>query len=333
MKGNNSLKKNTLKDSLLLADFKKKKYGFFKEASVQVCEWNRDALRTGGEKHCYKQDFYGADTLSCHQIAPTTFWCNNSCIFCWRPKEYMGSKVNRIINPEKMIDGLIAERKKLLSGFKGNDSVSKEIFESSLLQKHWAISLSGEPTLYKKLPQLIKNLKERKGTETVFLVSNGQNPKMLLKLWKENSLPTQLYISMVAPNQTLYKKITCNNEKNGWRNYLKSLAMLSLLPTRIVIRFTLIKGVNDSKETLNELAEVLETVGADFIEIKSYMWIGYSRKRLKEENMPLHTYTKKVALNMLKEMPSYKFENEKIDSRIVLLKNKKSKYKTKIIER
>ncbi len=317
----------------LLKEFEKKKYGFFEEASVQVCEWNRDAIRTNGKKHCYKQDFYGADTMSCHQIAPTTFWCNNSCIFCWRPKEYMGSKVERLIDPEEMIENLIKERKKLLIGFKGNKNVSKKVFEKSQEQKHWAISLSGEPTLYKKLPELITLLKERKETETIFLVSNGQNPEMLLKLWEENSLPTQLYISMVAPNEILYKKITCNKEKKGWKKYLKSLAMLKLLSTRTVIRLTFINGVNTNEETLKAFSELLETINSDFVEVKAYMWIGFSRKRLKENNMPTHERVRNLTKQLLKEMPSYKLEHEKKDSRIVLLKNKKSKYATKIINR
>ena len=138
---------------------------------------------------------------------------------------------------------------------------------------------------------------------------------------------------MVAPNEKLFKTITCNRESNGWKKYLKSLAMIKLLPTRSVIRFTLIKGKNDGEKTLKQFAEVLETVGSDFIEIKSYMWIGMSRKRLVEDNMPTHKYTKKVTMDLLKLMPSYKFENEKKISRIILLKNKKSKYKTKIINR
>ena len=322
-----------MKDGELIADFKKKKYGFYKEASIQVCEWNRDAIRTNGKKHCYKQDFYGVDTTSCHQIAPTTFWCNNKCIFCWRPKEYMGSNPPRGPDPAEMIEGLIAERKKLLTGFKGNDNVSIETFNDALKQKHWAISLSGEPTLYKQLPKLISLLLKRKGVETVFLVSNGQNPKALLHLWKEDALPTQLYISMQAPNQALYKKITCNTEKGGWKNYLRSLALLKLLPCRSVIRFTLIKGLNDSDELMNEFAEILEAVGSDFIEIKAYMWIGLSRQRLVESNMPMHEEVKTYTEKLLQLMPSYKFEAEKIDSRIVLLKNKKSKFKTKIVER
>jgi tRNA wybutosine-synthesizing protein 1 len=317
----------------LVKDFQKKKYGFYDTASIQVCEWNRDAIRTNGREHCYKQDFYGADTTSCHQIAPTTFWCNNACSFCWRPKEYMGAKPGVLPPPKEMIENLILQRKKLLMGFGGNDKVTKKTFDKAMEQKHWAISLSGEPTLYKQLPELIKTLKERKGTETVFLVSNGQNPKMLQKLWKTKSLPTQLYISMVAPIEELYKTITKNKEKVGWKKYLKSLAMLKLLPTRTVIRFTLIKGQNDSEELLKQFAQVFETVQSDFIEIKSYMWIGLSRQRLKEENMPTFVYTKKTTKKLLKLMPSYQLENEKPISRILLLKNKKSKYKTKIINR
>ncbi|MDD3083947.1 MAG: 4-demethylwyosine synthase TYW1 [Candidatus ainarchaeum sp.] len=313
----------------LIVDFKKKKYGFFESSSVQICEWNKQAIR--GKGNCYKQDFYGADTLSCHQITPVTFWCNNSCIFCWRPNEYMGSKPSMTVSPEKMIPALIEERKKLLIGFYG--SVKKSIVDSALEQKHWAISLSGEPTLYKKLSELITLLKKRKGTETVFLVSNGQNPKKLLELWKKDSLPTQLYISMVSPVEKNYKKITFNVEKNGWKNYLRSLALIKLLPTRTVIRLTLIKNINDSDELLEKFAELLEVVQSDFVEIKSYMWIGMSRERLKKENMPEHDLIKNFSKKLLEKMPSYKFENEKIESRIVLLKNRNSKYKTKIINR
>jgi tRNA wybutosine-synthesizing protein 1 len=245
----------------------------------------------------------------------------------------MSGKPTKVIDPKKMIDGLIEERKKLVSGFGGHDKVSNDTFKLALNTKHWAISLSGEPTLYKKLPELVKLLKERKETETVFVVSNGENPNMIKKMWKEDSLPTQLYISMVAPNEKLFKTITCNKESDGWIKYLRSLAMLPLLPTRSVIRLTLIKGLNDSEETIKEFASVLESVRSDFIEIKSYMWLGYSRQRLGEHNTPSFEYTKEFTNKLLELMPSYKFENEKESSRIILLKRKDSKYKTKIIHR
>jgi tRNA wybutosine-synthesizing protein 1 len=319
-----------MKINELIKDFEKKQYGFYEEASIQVCEWNKKSIRTNGKKHCYKKDFYGADTLSCHQIAPTTFWCNNSCIFCWRPKEYMEGKPIKTISPEKMIENLIEKRKKLLQGFYG--SVKESVVNKATMnQKHWAISLSGEPTLYKQLPKLISLIKKRKGTETVFLVTNGQNPEMLWKLKETKSLPTQLYVSMEAPNEKLFKRITSNKEKNGWKKYLKTLAILSLLNTRTVIRLTLIKGLNDSDKLVKEFAEIIEASKPDFVEVKSYMWIGFSRKRLKKENMPTHKETKAFTKKLLKLLTSYKLENEKKDSRIILLKNKKTKYKTKII--
>lgn len=320
-----------MKKEDLVVEFKKKKYGFFGDASIQICEWNKKALR--GEGVCYKQDFYGADTLSCHQIAPTTFWCNNKCIFCWRPMEYMKGTPPKLPQPEEMINGLISERKKLLTGFGGHNEETKLRLKNALVPKHWAISLSGEPTLYKELPKLIYSLKKREETETVFLVSNGENPDMLIKLWKKDSLPTQLYISMISPNESLWKRITCNTEKDGWKKYLKSLALISLLPCRSVIRLTLIKGFNDSKETLEEFAQVLSAVKSDFIEIKSYMWLGFSRKRLNETNTPSFEYTKDFSKKLLELMQEYKFESEKENSRIVLLKRKDSKYKTKIIDR
>ncbi|MEK6959143.1 MAG: 4-demethylwyosine synthase TYW1 [archaeon] len=315
----------------LLADFEHKKYGFVDDASIQVCEWNKKALR--GEGKCYKQDFYGVHCVSCHQMTPLTFWCNNSCIFCWRPKEYMKTNAPKGAAPKEIIEGLIKRRAKLISGFGGHEGVPKEKFAEGLEQRHWAISLSGEPTLYKELPKLVRQLKERKGTETIFIVTNGQNPSMIMKMWKEDSLPTQLYVSMVAPREELYRKITCNREKSGWKNYLKSLSSLALLPTRSVIRLTLIKGKNDSPKDIEEFAELLEAVQSDFVEVKAYMWLGFSRKRLAEENMPYHEYVKEFAGKLLLKMPSYHLEAEKTDSRILLLKKNSSKYKTKIIDR
>ncbi|MCX6800869.1 MAG: 4-demethylwyosine synthase TYW1 [Candidatus Diapherotrites archaeon] len=317
----------------LLREFRKKQYRFFGngDAAIQVCEWNKKALR--GKGHCYKQDFYGAHCISCHQITPSALWCNNSCVFCWRPMEYMRGKPPSPLSPEKMIEGLIEERKILISGFKSSGASARKRYDEAMEEKHWAISLSGEPTLYKKLPQLISLLKKRPKTETVFLVSNGQNPKMLFQLWEKNSLPTQLYISIAAPNKGLYRKITCNTEKNGWKNYLKSLALLKLLPCRTVIRLTLIKELNYSEETLCEFAEVLEAVQSDFIEVKAYMNLGFSRRRLKYEAMPSHSEVKAYSEQLLEKMPSYAYESEKKESRIVLLKKRKSRFKTKIIER
>ena len=107
-------------------EFEKKHYAFVDDFSVQICSWTKKALRNEGT--CYKDKFYGADTYKCAQITPTTFYCQQSCIHCWRPMEYMKVKYNEITakKPEEIIDKLIEQRKKLLIGFLGNDKVDKE---------------------------------------------------------------------------------------------------------------------------------------------------------------------------------------------------------------
>jgi tRNA wybutosine-synthesizing protein 1 len=99
------------------------------------------------------------------------------------------------------------ERERLLSGFYGNNKNDKKKLDESLLPVHYAISLSGEPTMYPKLPQLIKYLKSLKATKSVFLVTNGQEPAMLRRLADEDALPTQLYLSTNATNRKTFHLI------------------------------------------------------------------------------------------------------------------------------
>ncbi len=63
-----------------------------------------------------------------------------------------------------------------------------------------AISLSGEPTFYPYLPELIEEY-EKRGF-TTFLVTNGTIPEMLAKV-----SPSQLYMSLDAPDLETYLKV------------------------------------------------------------------------------------------------------------------------------
>ena len=101
-----------------------------------------------------------------------------------------------IDDPAFIVEGTIEAQRKLLSGFGGNEKTSEEKFERAMEPQHVAISLDGEPTLYPKLAELIKEYK-KKGFST-FVVSNGLLPDRIEKLFEEP--PTQLYISVDAPN-------------------------------------------------------------------------------------------------------------------------------------
>jgi len=71
-------------------------------------------------------------------------------------------------------------------------------------------------------------------------------------------------------------------------------------------------------------AELLKRANPDFVEVKAYMHIGYSRKRLPREAMPSHSRVKQFANEIEEALASisdygYKFEDESWISRLVLI--------------
>lgn len=303
-------------------------------SGIQICTWTKKALR--GKGVCYKQKFYGVDTHRCAQISPALAWCQENCIFCWRPNEWMKEikmKKSEVDGPAEIIAGALEKRKKLVSGLKGAHDAQKEKWAESfhLFPSHWAISLSGEPTLYPKLAEMVTELRKHKEVRSIFIVSNGQEPDAILKLKKEDALPTQLYISVDASDAEMFEKVNRPKYKDGWKKLNRTLSLLPKLDCRTVIRYTLIKGVNDGEKDLPGFAEIFEKSKADFIEIKGYMFLGDSRKRLVFENMPGHAYVKEYAKRIAKLLPNYSIIDEDWLSRIVLLKRKDSPYGNMIL--
>jgi tRNA wybutosine-synthesizing protein 1 len=188
--------------------------------------------------------------------------------------------------------------------------------------KQFAISLIGEPTLYPKLPELIKEL--RKNRKTSFLVTNGLYPNKLLELKEKNALPTQIYISLNSPNKKEYKKWHKSKLKDAWKRFNKSLDIMRKLNTRRVVRITLVRNLN-MIEPENYAKLILKT-NCDFVEVKGYMAVGYARKRLGYERMPSHSEVKEFSKKLLEFLPGYKLLDEQEVSRVVLLgRQEKSK--------
>ena len=226
--------------------------------------------------------------------------------------------------PQDIISGLVKERKRLVSGIGGASSVNREKFKESFYKfpSHWAISLSGEATMYPYLPEFIKILKSHPEVKTIFLVTNGQEPEMLERLIREDALPTQLYISLSAYNQEQFKRINRSVYPDGWERLMRSFDILNSLYSKIntVIRFTLIKGFNDSN--LEEYSNLIERAKPKYLEIKSYMHIGLSRNRLGAENMYDFEDLLEFSKKFLEVSPNYFLKDSEPVSRIVLLKRK-----------
>ncbi|MDD4300752.1 MAG: radical SAM protein, partial [Methanomicrobium sp.] len=215
----------------------KQGYQFFSKkssAALKPCMWNKRAL-LGGEM-CYKHQFYGISSHRCVQMTPT-LKCNQRCLFCWRSMEYDVEEAEEC-PPEIILKRMHALQKKSLAGYNWileSSTATEELWKEALNPDMIAISLSGEPTLYSKLPELIEMLKEK--GHTTFLVSNGTQPDMIARCH-----PYQTYVSLDAPDRDTYLRI-CRPEKDFWDEIQKSLLLLKY--RRSAIRTTVVKGYND----------------------------------------------------------------------------------------
>jgi tRNA wybutosine-synthesizing protein 1 len=235
-------------------------------------------------------------------------------VFCWRNTDVTHPGwIGEVDEPAEILDGAISEQRKLLSGFGGNPDVDKRKFEEAQEPKHCAISLAGEPTLYPKINELIEEC-DRRGM-TSFLVTNGTHPEVLEKLVE----PTQLYISVVAPDSGTYKEICQPHSENGWMRMNRSLELMPSFKCRKVIRLTLVKGLN-LVDTLG-YAKLIEKAKSDFVEVKAYMHVGFARARLAMENMPSHQEIRAFAEELSRET-GYQIGGESVPSRVVLLEKK-----------
>ena len=301
---------------------RKAKYGVFNHSAVELCHWTKKSFADHGD--CYKHKFYGISTHRCMEMTPTAMNCENRCVYCWRPTEFYDTlemPPELVDEPEEIVENLIEERRKLIVGFYGDARNNKKKIDESLLPAHYAISLSGEPTMYPKLPQLIKYLKSLKATKSIFLVTNGQEPEMLQKLADEDALPTQLYLSTNASNRKMFYRINRPRRNDAWERWMKSLHFLADVNTRTVLRMTLIRDYNDNLQFVNEFAEMMLQGDPHFIELKSYMHIGMSTKRLKENNMLGMDEIQKFSSELCEKIPKFSIMDESEISRIVVLQN------------
>lgn len=281
-------------------------------SGVKLCHWTKASLTKG--VGCYKQTFYGIESHRCLQMTPTVDACNLGCIFCWRTQEWGSDSLIEADDPGFVVEESLRAQRELLSGFKGNPDVPGERFLEAWHPNQVAISLTGEPTLYRRLGEMIDEFKRRK--MTTFLVTNGTTPSVLRRMASEGRLPTQLYVTVAAPTEDVYCRLMAPKSDHEWAKLKETLALLPTLDTRTVIRHTLVEGWNlgweDEYATLDAIAKPM------FIECKGYSFVGESRLRLRADNMPTHASIRTFA-ERLADRLGYAIAAEREDSRVVLL--------------
>ncbi|MCK5547553.1 MAG: 4-demethylwyosine synthase TYW1 [Thermoplasmata archaeon] len=278
-------------------------------SGAKLCHWLRQKLLY--DRACYKEHFYGIKSHRCLQMTPTIDQCNLNCLFCWRAQNFSGYKMENADEAGIILDRCISAQKEMTSGFKGDKRCNLEYWKEAQEPNQVAISLSGEPTFYTGLGEFIETCHKR--GMTTFLVTNGTTPKVLEKL---SPLPTQLYITLAAPNREVYKRLCAPMSHRAWDLLTETLELLPSLNARTVIRHTLIEGWNMGWE--DEYAKLDLMANPDFIEPKGYVFVGSSRMRMKIENMPSHQNVKDFS-SRLSKLTGYDVLDERKESRVVLL--------------
>lgn len=284
-------------------------------SAVKICEWAKKSLRNEGV--CYKEKFYGRlhgiRSHTCMQMTPAAYFCPNRCVYCWRATDKtLADSMEQFAcdEPKDIIDKSIEQQRILISGFKGYGGVNMKKWKEAQNPKNAAISLTGEPTAYPKISELIKEFKKR--NMSTFLVTNGQFPQNLKNLEE----PSQLYLSLDAPTKEIYKKIDVPAFPDFWERYNRTIELMPSFSCKKAVRLTIVKGWNDSHH--KEYAELIKKADADFAEIKAYMWIGFSRMRLPMDAMPSFAEIKGFA-EKLNGFLNYECRDEDARSRVVLL--------------
>lgn len=293
-----------------------------RRGAYKACQWQKKALLHGTS--CYKQRFYGIQSHRCLQMTPVVDKCTQSCDFCWRvtPAE-VGVSWNQVdvseadvIPVDDLMDAVLMANLRTLGGYnpEAGAPVPVSMYREARDPKHVAISLAGEPTLYPLISDLIEEIQHRGMTS--FLVTNGTRPDVLSTM----TLPTQLYVTLAAPDESTYKTLCKPGVKDGWKRILASQESLQSLGTRTVNRLTMVadRNMHDPRA----YSKLIDMGEPDFIEVKGYMFLGSSRGRLNQTNAPSHreirAFSEKLAV-----LTGYHLLDEQVESRVVLLSRSK----------
>jgi tRNA wybutosine-synthesizing protein 1 len=310
---------NLISPSLIQA-LKKQKYHLVgKHSAVKKCKWLHESLIH--DRPCYKQKFYGINSHQCIQMSPSLFSCSQQCLFCWRAQSgdlqvtWDEMKPLEWDTAEDIIQGSLRAQDAILSGYNGNPKVNWRKLTEARTPRHIAISLTGEPTIYTPLGELISGLHKR--GFTTFLVTNGTLPSRLSGLDEE---PTQLYVSVCASNEKEYERVCRPHFPEAWKKLNETLLLFQSFRCPTVIRMTLVRKHN--MKSVEEYAQLIEKADPTYIEAKAYMHIGFSTLRLGYDSMPSHMEVYDFAEHLAK-LTGYRIIDESVESRVVLLSKRK----------
>ncbi len=195
-----------------------------RHSAVKRCRWLHQALTNG--RSCYKQKFYGIQTHRCIQMTPTAFYCTQHCIFCWRAQNTdLKLEWNELAAPDhdepgQIVEASILAQRRILSGYKANPKTDLKKLKEAQAPNQAAISLAGEPTLYKRLGQLLQAFHRKK----IHDVPRLQRHHTICARKTGRRTDTTLHISMRPRQENLHPSLPPTNSRRMEQTQRDTLA-------------------------------------------------------------------------------------------------------------
>jgi len=186
----------------------------------------------------------------------------------------------------------------------------------ALYPNHAAISLDGEPLLYPRISEFVEEFRNRK--MTTFIVTNSTLPERINSL---TAFPSQLYLTLPASNEQIYKKICRPMVKDGWKRIMETMESIESLSCRTLVRLTAVKDLNikEDDKLIKDYLKIIENANPNFFEIKGFTLQASAlliNERLKSNEpinyyFPEYLYLKNIA-KQFEELGNFPliFENE-----------------------
>lgn len=140
-----------------------------------------------------------------------------------------------------------------------------EAHSEAKFPNHAAISLDGEPLMYPLMSDLVEEFRKR--NLTTFIVTNSTLPENVENL---EVLPSQMYFTLAAPNEQVYKKTCRPMIRDGWNKINHTLELVGTLGCRTLLRLTAVKNLNLKEDFIDEYVRLIENANPNFFEIKGF---------------------------------------------------------------
>ena len=213
-------------------------------------------------------------------LSPSIKQCNFDCLYCELAPMLAVDSQSIVVE----VDTIIKELKKHL------DTKVDVI----------TLTANGEPTLYPNLLELIYEIDKIKNTTQTLILTNSAtliDTKVYATLLKLD----QVKLSLDAISPDVFKKIDRPHESIKIENVVKRVKDFSkVYKGKLFIEILFVHGLNDTKEEIEKLNEVLQEISCERIDLgtidrpPAYPVVGISYKELFEiskmfdRNLPIH---------------------------------------------